>query len=120
MKTFWGAFTVGFLLWILSPAFLGKLEPWDTNLPIYLGVMLSSGAIITFFSRLDKLACATRIFLGVWLGQTVGLLIIAFMQPTFSEARAWWPLGIFSTGIGSTIILLGCLIGFAIRFVYRR
>ncbi len=113
---FISAFLLGFLLWVLSPLFIGRLEPWDSPYPVYSGTMIIGGTLITFFTSRQLLAS----YFGVWLGQALGNTLTAFLQPPNSEAQAWWPLGIFTAGIGSILILVGVGIGLAIKTVVGR
>jgi hypothetical protein len=86
---------LGFGLWLVSPYFAGRAEPWDASFPFYLPVMLAGGALVG--SVLPRRAAA--FFLGVWLGQ---VLAIAFLP---GHGRTWFPVGVVTTAVGGALAL---------------
>ena len=116
-KTFLLTFTLGLLLWVLSPVIFNNLEPWDASPPVYLITLLLAGFLSTFFWGRQILPS----YFGIWIGQFLGLTIVTFLQPSTSEARAWW--GIIpavTTGMGSVLIFGGIVLGLFVKFIMHR
>lgn len=88
------AWLSGFLLWALSPMIIHRREPWDAEWPFYLVVIVIAGAVAGLFgtNRLQTVA-------WVWAGQVTALATVV--------GREWFPLGVITTGIGSSLSLLG-------------
>lgn len=104
-----GSFLLGFGLWASSRLVVGTLEPWDAEWPYYSGAMLAGG--VAMGMALPRQAAA--VFLGLWVGQMLGLLLPG-------HDRSWFLLGCVTTGIGSLLGLTGYLAGAVARAGWRR
>ena len=120
-----GGAILGAGIWIASPIFTGHVEPWDSEGPFYLPVMVVGSFIVgLLFSPgsnvrsvgnellIGVLGC----FFGVWIGQLLAIMII----PTIE--KVWFLLFLLTTGIGSLLALPGALAGAFLRqyYDYRR
>ncbi len=57
-------FSLGALLWFLSPLILGHKEPWDASMPFYLIAILTFGALASIPSPKNYLVGPTFIYIG--------------------------------------------------------
>jgi hypothetical protein len=95
------AAVLGFALWAASPVLTGYPEPWDADGPFYALFSLLSGALLAFWRPWRLLS----IYIGFWVGQVVATVTLPGLD------RSWWLLGVFTTAIGSVLVLPGGLVG---------
>lgn len=100
---------IGFLVWALSPRLTGFKEPWDAAWPFYSIVIFLTGMVFTLIrGRVDAIG-----FLGLWVGQILGLLIV--------QGASWLGMGIISTLVfGAINYLPGSILGFLLLKTTKR
>ncbi len=115
-KTFSLTFIMGFSIWVLSPIAFNQREPWDASPPTYLITLLLAGFLSALIWGRQLLAS----YFGIWIGQFLGLTVVTFLQPSTSEARAWWGIvPVITTGMASVIVFGGIVIGLFVKFMMR-
>ena len=100
----------GFMIWAVSPTLTGFHEPWDSELPFYSATSLVGGSILGFFLHRHPMF----LYLGAWWGQVVALAVLPGLD------RGWLLLGVITTAVGSTLTLLGGMIGRVVRLMGRQ
>lgn len=105
-----GAAALGFGIWASSPILTGFAEPWDSPNPFYSLTSLVGGAVLGFLAPKHLLLC----YFGAWLGQVIALAVLPGLD------RGWLLLGVMSTAVGSVLILVGAVIGKAVRLLVSR
>jgi hypothetical protein len=103
------AAALGFGIWAASPTLTGHAEPWDSQYPFYSLTSLIGGGVLGFSSP-----ALLRCYVGAWFGQVLALAILPGLD------RGWLLLGVMTTAVGSLLVLLGAVVGRAIRSAVSR
>ena len=116
-KSFSLTFILGMSIWVLSPIIFNIREPWDASPFTYLITLLLAGFLsTTFWGRQLRSS-----YFGIWMGQFLGLTIVTFLQPSSSEARAWWGIiPVVTTGLASILIFGGIVLVLIVKFLVHR
>jgi hypothetical protein len=105
-----GAAVLGFGIWALSPILTGQHEPWDSQYPFYSLASLIGGGVLGALAPKRLVYC----YAGAWSGQVVALAVLPGLD------RGWLLLGVMTTAVGSLLILVGAVIGRAVRQLVGR
>ncbi len=98
-------FIGGVLVWALSPAITGRVEPWDANGPYYYAALF----VVGFVSGLAAPGGASRVPLWVVAGQSAVILFSVFFRS--GDIGLFFPMGLIVLFAFSLLALGGALIG---------
>jgi hypothetical protein len=94
-----------FSVWAVSPFLFAAPEPWDSPYPAYSVSSALLGFLVGVTFQRNIPAC----FMGAWAGQVIALATLPGLD------RGWLLLGVFTTGAGSLVFVLGVLVGSLLR-----
>jgi hypothetical protein len=95
----------GILVWALSPAVTGRVEPWDADSPYYWASLF----IVGFASGLTQPSKPAQSYLLIVTGQSAAVLFGVFFRGR--DIGLFFPMGLIMLFAFSLLALGGALIG---------
>lgn len=105
---------VGFGIWLVAPVVAGRAAPWDAAFPLYGVVLISSGILVGLMGPRPRFLGWLTSWIGTWAGQVLALLILPWLE------RVSLPAGVASTGLGSSLFVIGTVAGTIMGLLARR